>query len=1176
MIKLQGKNLCERHKEFNIKVNEAAKSDVDFRVLKTIKEHSDVDRLFKIDLASKCRNIDFIIDQLKCGDSLYITRALRCAWMYGNEYAHIFNPSYLHDKIFSLMSVKMKHKTLTAISVNVRNEFRAQVFYEYCMNQKMTKHAYKFLMFTSESFKQKFLSNEENFKNTKHQHCISLIGNSFLLAETYGKMGGHIKNISYLYSIDEDKYLDLYEKYTTPLNYMEHVRVGAKMSRSILKKHKNRILKDPLLYLSMLKTSEVIKCSSPEDAQVYATALLPNDVKEFWETNYYVTYKYILDLIKTDLFKFIKEIFNKKYPSEEFEMSKEFFILGYYDLFNEKDKEIWALLHLEKQLGIVPEYEYYRWFEFVSFSKTFEVIKKRILDATEWHKKFELLMFLVKSAKTYKEISKVLNYYYETHADEKKERTQSFLEYVVEQHNVLDFPDACWTVFDKLLNSIGLYASFCKHNILLDISILYHIIANEPFPHFDLTDYMSGTFYYCLEMLPCNNKLSKRKREQVYDYMLKFYINKIAFYEAQDYNESIKIEIRPYLKNLASLKYYFENKDEYPSFVIKFMNLDHENFKNNLQIKDLVITEGYLIQCLKQDPKVIIDQFNLIQENIKWKGKSIASRFHDKMKIYFSEDLAKVYLNLCMKTLDNISREYPTAEKKKLVFVNVYAIFKLGGEFLKSHFMEMHAPVGPRIGWRRDSYEHFVRMAICAFQGCSRPPVPFTKTRPYIRGDYLRHSHGLINMYLVQLTPDLLVAFIRLLLISPLSIQRVGLWLAFYVSKTSGKTNLVVSVWQNTKYVSVRKNLYKLIIERIEKKPKQRQETFDVLLKLTSSVKNGDNDEIFQYFDGDELPEYLRNSYLQTAWKAVSALPESQENDKRKVLVINSMIIKIRLLGEGFVLSLIKDFLQKIWIDLKQSSREKCMANNKLSIAMWRFISQYILDIPNDDKESKTMKIVETIITKCFHHWNEKHDGEYPFQLFFKDFVNKLDLEGSCTKAEYKRLTHIFEYMVKCFEDRFGITEMYSYFWDCQLLLLTRIAINGEEEHDRDVHIRFGLEVGKFIKKLKEKNCYFVSFLRKIVGKITKCMEYLCKYKALPLTDRYVKILVAYGLTINGMHEANVVALEILPEDLSDGPINEAELQQVITRIKIQNNAELNALMNDKFVYNNLKSSRMT
>ncbi|XP_061705453.1 uncharacterized protein LOC133516488 [Cydia pomonella] len=1176
MIKFQGKNLCERHKELNLKVNQAAKSDVDFRVLKTIKEDSDVDRLFKIDLASKCRNIDFIIDQLRCGDSLYITRALKCDWMYDNEYVHIFNPNYLHEKIFSVMSVKMKHKTLTAISMHVRDESRAELFYEYCTNQNFTKHAYKFLMFTSESFKQKFLSDKENFKNVECEHFISLIGNSFLLADTYGKMGGHIKNISYLYSINEDKYLDLYEKYTTPQNYMEHVQVGAKISRSILKKHKNRILKDPPLYLSLLKTSEVVKYSSPEDAQVYATALLPKNVKEFWKINFYVTYKYILDLIKTDLYKFIKKIFTNKYPSEEFEMSKEFFLFGYYDLLNEDDKEIWALLHLEKQLGIIPEYEYYRWFEFVSFSKTFEVIKKRIYVALDWAKKLELLHFLVKSAKTHKEISKVLIYYFETHTNEKKERTQCFLEYVVEQHNVLDFPDACWSVFDKLLNSIELYVSFCKHNILLDISILYHIITNQPFQHFDLSDYLSGTFYYCFEMLPCNNKLSKERKEQVYDYMFKFYMNKIALYETQDYNETLKVEIRPYLKNLASLKYYFENKDDYPSLVMKFMKLDLENFEHNLGIKDLVFTEGYLIRCLKKDPKMIIDQFNLIQKNIKWEGKTIASTFYDKMKIYFSEDLAKQYLNLCIKTLNNISREYPWPEKKKFVFVNVYAIFKLGDELIKSDIMEKHQPLGPKIGWRTDCYQHFVRMGICAFQGYSRPPMPFSKTRPYIRGEYLRHSQGIINMYLMQLTPDSLAAFIRLLLISPLSIQKVGLRLAFHVSKTSGKTNLVITVWLNTKYVSVRKNLYKLVLERIGKKIKQRQETFYVLLKLTSNVKNGDNDEIFKYFKGNKLPECLRGTYLQTAWKAVSALPESNQNDKRKILVINAMISNIRLLDEVFVEALINDFLQKIWNKSKQSPGKICLANDKLANATWRFITEYILDIPNDAKESKTMKIVENIITECFHHWNEKHDGEFQFQLFFKDFVNKLDENASSTKTQYSRVTHIFEYMLKSFEERFGITEMYSYFWDCQLLLLTRIAIDGREQCDRDVHIRFGLEVGKFVKKLKENNCYYVSFLRKIVAKISKCMEMLCSLKSPPLTDRYVKILVAYGLTIYGMYETNVLALEILPDDLSDGPINEAELQQVIMRIKIQNNEELNALMNDKFVYSNLKTSRMT
>ncbi|KAF9795969.1 hypothetical protein SFRURICE_010066, partial [Spodoptera frugiperda] len=134
MIILTGKNLGERHKDLNAKVKEAREKRVDFDELKRTPEQSDVDKLFKIALASKYINIDYIVEVLKCGDPLYISKALKCVWMYDDKYAHIINPDNLQNNIIPFMSTKMKKKMLTAVSMHVRNESRAAEFYNYCMN----------------------------------------------------------------------------------------------------------------------------------------------------------------------------------------------------------------------------------------------------------------------------------------------------------------------------------------------------------------------------------------------------------------------------------------------------------------------------------------------------------------------------------------------------------------------------------------------------------------------------------------------------------------------------------------------------------------------------------------------------------------------------------------------------------------------------------------------------------------------------------------------------------------------------------------------------------------------------------------------------------------------------------------------------------------------------------
>ncbi|KAI8428320.1 hypothetical protein MSG28_002514 [Choristoneura fumiferana] len=69
-ITLSGNTLGQRHRQLNYLVNDTCKSSIPFEYIQHVSESSPIDRLFKIDLAWKHKNVDYIVQNLKDTDML--------------------------------------------------------------------------------------------------------------------------------------------------------------------------------------------------------------------------------------------------------------------------------------------------------------------------------------------------------------------------------------------------------------------------------------------------------------------------------------------------------------------------------------------------------------------------------------------------------------------------------------------------------------------------------------------------------------------------------------------------------------------------------------------------------------------------------------------------------------------------------------------------------------------------------------------------------------------------------------------------------------------------------------------------------------------------------------------------------------------------------------------------
>ncbi|CAB3236620.1 unnamed protein product [Arctia plantaginis] len=221
---LSGDSLGERHRRLNLQVNEAATAgQVSAQDFEALTEQTAVDRLIKIDIAIKLKNVDYIVKSLKDDDMLYVSRALKCKWLL--ERRDIVNPNYLEDVLYPQMVLPAISKFKHWLYINLSDPVACQEFYEYYKNIKFD-FAVKFLRhcdneFLLKEFPKVLTQINPHYLKVLGEKCPKLVKiyyDSFSsdneLVKTYLKDEQvFYKSIIFLLKSDPEVFLDITEKY---------------------------------------------------------------------------------------------------------------------------------------------------------------------------------------------------------------------------------------------------------------------------------------------------------------------------------------------------------------------------------------------------------------------------------------------------------------------------------------------------------------------------------------------------------------------------------------------------------------------------------------------------------------------------------------------------------------------------------------------------------------------------------------------------------------------------------------------------------------------------------------------------------------------------------------------------------------------------------------------------
>ncbi|VVC99391.1 unnamed protein product [Leptidea sinapis] len=1146
MLDLIGVTLGERQAELNYKVAEAVKNKINFKDLEALEENSDVDKLYKIDIASKLKKMDYIQEVLKCGDSLYVSRALKYDYIYGDEFSAIINPDYLNQEIFPYMSLRMKKKLLENVASRVRNQTRLQTFFEYCMNLRTFNLAFKFSLLLSENDKLDILNT--NFKFIENQeNSQQFIGNSFVLAKAYiSKLDIVNQNIvmkfSNLFLVDAEEYLDMIEKH-----YQRYgsTRFGARISKSIMTKHKDRVLRNPFVYVHILHKKVLAHHSTSEDAKNYINNVLPDHVDDFWRRNLYSTYKYIFDLIpKPEIFQFYKSAFTNKYQTDFFEMHVQFYHFNYFEFLSQEDRENIAHKHIEAGGELLGENNDYIWYKFVNYDVAFPAIKKYILVTNDMDTRNEMCKTLVQSARNQRHLENLFKYYYERHVNEPGHLKEDFIETVADNKNIFEFDEGCWTAFNKILYSAEVYTpGFYGRDRFRTFCVIYHIINNIEMPE--------ALIYYILhdfrsyEFIKHRDKLTDAQWLQIYEKMCEVqhkYMNEInerLKTGAGDYSQIKNEMLEQIRKFLSILEFFKKSTDDIPKMILDFIMANVEYFQScnyfRKDVKEEKITESLLLRLLKKDKRLLVDKtrknkiFDKMNDDIGFR----LNRFAKVLKIYFSNDaIAKEYLEFFQSCIDKATNDY---RYYRVIKTAVCSLFQLADEDYKVNFMSKYAPIEAKIDHKNIGRDVLgIQEAICRHAGYSRPPVPLSSILQYIKGDYIHFCLPIFNMYVADLPLPKAMQFIEAVLNAPVSIQKHGIRSAFKMFSTENLEKLVRDIWNKSKNVSLRMIIYKALFAKVKNTEGDDQnQLFEILKSFTKTLHEDDQDEVFELLKSNEMPEKFRAEYLYAAWAAIKLFSfKKNSNINRKIIIVQTIKNNIGLIEKKYIRTEIIDKFVKIMLDQNGLAQEYKPREHELNVAMWSLIETYIFFVRNEADLSDSQELLKTIIASCQKSWDRIYQDKYIIREFLCTFFNQYKsncCDGCDVLVNQINTMTLLELCLQSLINLCPLEEVYLNVLGLKFKIATRKVLSYSLTKVDEIARGFVGEVLPILNDMINKKIFCKIFYSNISSEINSCICVMASYHNCDVKEILTIHVCSELLGVN--KSTSLLALTLMPTD---------------------------------------------
>ncbi|KAL0860548.1 hypothetical protein ABMA27_009919 [Loxostege sticticalis] len=909
-IILEGNTLGQRHQHYNRLVKEALASNKGETPDKISHEDNDLDNFLKIDIASYNRDINYILEVLKCKDLLYVTRAIKKSkWLITDaDYSHIINPKYLHKELFPHMMQKAKSKLLLHIRLYLRDEKRVAQFYNYC-KQFDVKHALKWLQYCP---LQLALNEVYNHLDVlRISTFVRLCRRSF---DFLDKAAASQKRSDWYkaYYIIEVQFL-IRNKTEEYLNYADSLCNGyisflkRKHLQFVMKTCPQKIFNNLLYYIQKVDHTKflqymdkesikncLIKCSQQKDAT--------QSIRSFD-----VLVKYLPKIEFCDRLEVLKALYDS---TSRIDWQVPGGLNYFFSAINDH--------------APVNSLCVFRWYQCMPFDVAYREITKLIQTESKRDVRVSMINTLLNCADGDSEnILTVLKYYHETHINELNNSKANFVNQILSRVAINKFGTEMWTLLDNLFRSMDVYNKNSSSNSkYIQTIIIYKTIHDQNIPEVIESKFKFKT------LGSYKKKLDLEEREKLFIYLYEKQVNNIKNNPIASENE-FKMFVKSLELTLQLLAQWNKDITGYPMVLNKIIECINIK-KQNSWASDIDLSTIYKISkkwrrylfdyslMLNPSKQVLLNvlkhnanMFNIYDKDIalfRYDNPVSIQVVLSKIKIYWADTLAREWINEYLFHLNDTG-------KQKIAIQSLAALLSQK-EFLD--IVEKYIPEENMTNWKEaNEVEHGCRKNFALYINRVRPLPDTGVVLQFAKGKYIQFSVKSLNATFSNLSHVDREEYISKLAKVPLSLQKHGTLLAFTILDTEKLVPIFKTIWKTTTKPSIRNRLFLTTYDLLCKQSKKSRilKLWELLDYFIEDLSDEEDLNIIEKLGSlYKIPEIVQSKYCMKAYRFLKSLPKKHNHRADNMINMNADIIVEKLdrnFVEGYMLEAIENYSTK-------------------------------------------------------------------------------------------------------------------------------------------------------------------------------------------------------------------------------------------------------------------------
>ncbi|KAL0810945.1 hypothetical protein ABMA28_010239 [Loxostege sticticalis] len=1012
---LEGNNLGQRHRHYNSLLKETLASNEGVTPDKISNDDNDIENFLKIDIASHNRDVNYILEVLKCKDLLYVTRAIKKSrWLItDSKYSHIVNPKYFHKELFPYMMSKAKSKLVLYVRLHLRDEKRVQVFYNY-YKQFDNRHATKWLQYCPLQFALHEV--HDNAVHVSKSTLKRLCRKSFEFLNKYATSSqvpewdkqAHLKEVQFLVRHNTEEFLN----FTDSCRDLYSSFLKTKYLKYIMKTCPLRILNNFHHYFYAVvialfthtvefKFSRFIKYI---DKDLMKQFLLDSSKNQELSERF----KYHDDVLKQFLLKI-------EY-SDRIEVIKAFYNLATDINCQGPDGLNLMFSAIENNVSFNNP-RVFLWYQAMPFNVAFLEITKLIQKESNADVRLSMLeTLLICAGPNFQDQSILLKYYHDRHINEPHKFKESFLNKFVSSVTYYKFDSEMWTILDNLFCSMEVYMnSSLSVTKCVEAIVVYKTIHDQTIPEIVEKKFNFETLIFY------KNKVGATESEKLFKYLYNSQMKKL---EVIGSNEKEYCAIVESLKNILNLvKDWGRNLIDYPVLISKMKectkikkqhNWDidlstlyniHKPWRRHFFEDSLMLypSELVLLNALKHDQN-LLHLYQTEVDSIRYHDMKLLQPVLTKLKIYWSDTLAKEWINNYLVRLNEIGKQKNAIQS--------LAVLQSQKDFL--NIAKQYIPQESKINWQEaDEVEYYCRKYFAKNIHKVRPILDTDVVLWFANGDYLKFAVTALSATLANISPIDREAYASKLTNVPVSLQKHGIRMVLAKLGIEKIIPAFEKIWKSTTNPTIHTTLFLITHSLL-----RNQSSNTRILKLWTLLKifidnltGSENPGIYKKMcNVGEVPWNIQSEYFMKGYLYFQTLPGNLAEKYSDAIISKASECTVEILDKMFIedkiLGSVEDFPSKSASVVTFFARYLLYLTDKKSI-----ISLYerrVKPLYKTDYYSciNEKELIANLFSKLFDHITRNRTVPITlFKTLFNDFTKILSFPEDYVSLRMWELT---------------------------------------------------------------------------------------------------------------------------------------------------------------------------